>query len=662
MGPEQQVAFENLKRCLISAQVLIHPDYSKPFMLITDAGQVGMRAVLCHLREGFLSPLRYISKTFNSSQRNYTTTERECLAIIESIKILRPLLFGSRFIVVMDHSALKHLREFKDLSSRVMRWATYLAPLTFGIKFRPGVDNISDSLSRLNLEDLDFQSAKYLEQQAGLNYLSLSMSNPDEIKKQEDDFQESVDVTTKDKVKEHQETVMNKPPPDQKMLRWLQWVENWLLTRKWMMLQDPRFQSLPRDWKRSANAQKQILKLEGHGENQELYIFHQGIWKTCLHAMELYAICQEMHEEGHQSWSATAMLLKKEYYAPHLMEITKSIVSGCDICKRYAQRMKKLVELLSQFQGFHPFAQVSMDFIGPLEKTASGNKHIMLIVDHNTQYAVAVALPDTSAELIGVVLVKELFYKFGLPDILGSDKASYSITEMLKNAYERLQIFKRSSLSYHPQTSGLVEKTNGTIMKMLKKTLNQKKDWDVLLDEVFFFYNTTPKKTFKGFSPFELLYGFFPRLLNREMKTTRKEIMTQEAFDKFIETRQDLFLRTQGLFQVIIAEKAKATDNINEKEGRLPSRAKFFPDDLVFLDKYPVFPDKPSKLEPRYWGPYIVTDVLPLNAVRIRYDQGLEEVVNADRLVKYHPRMMPRIKELTAFDKEFTPKIQVPTR
>ena len=50
MGPEQQVAFENLKRFLISAQVLILPDYSKPFMLITDASKVGMGAVWCQLR------------------------------------------------------------------------------------------------------------------------------------------------------------------------------------------------------------------------------------------------------------------------------------------------------------------------------------------------------------------------------------------------------------------------------------------------------------------------------------------------------------------------------------------------------------------------------------------------------------------------------------
>jgi hypothetical protein len=102
--------------------VLIHPDYSKPFMLITDASQVRIGADLCQLREGFLRPIRYISKIFNALQRNYTTTEHECLAIIESIKILRPILFGSKFIVVMDPAALKHLKEFKDLSSRVMRW------------------------------------------------------------------------------------------------------------------------------------------------------------------------------------------------------------------------------------------------------------------------------------------------------------------------------------------------------------------------------------------------------------------------------------------------------------------------------------------------------------------------------------------------------------
>ena len=76
----------------------------------------------------------------------------------------------------MDHAALKHLREFKDLSSREMRWATYLAPLTFGVKFRPGMDTVTDSLSRIDLEDIDYKSAKNLELQEGLSYVSLAMS------------------------------------------------------------------------------------------------------------------------------------------------------------------------------------------------------------------------------------------------------------------------------------------------------------------------------------------------------------------------------------------------------------------------------------------------------------------------------------------------------
>jgi len=64
---------------------------------------------------------------------------------------------------------------------------------------------------------------------------------------------------------------------------------------------------------------------------------------------------------------------------------------------------------------------------------------------------------------------------------------------MLKNAHERLHIIKKTSSSYHRQTSGLVEKSNTTLMKMLKKILNQGEDWDILLDEVLFSTIRLPK-------------------------------------------------------------------------------------------------------------------------------------------------------------------------
>jgi len=92
--------------------------------------------------------------------------------------------------------------------------------------------------------------------------------------------------------------------------------------------------------------------------------------------------------------------------------------------------------MIESIPGLHSFPQGSMDCIGFLEKRRSRNRYIVLIGDHNTQCALAVALPDSTAEMIGVVLVKGLFYRFGVPEILASDKASYWITAMLKTAYE----------------------------------------------------------------------------------------------------------------------------------------------------------------------------------------------------------------------------------
>jgi len=146
-------------------------------VLITNASQVEMGAFLCQLREDFLRPLRCISKTFNMSQKNCTTAERECLAIVESIKFMKPVLFGIKFIVIMDHATLNHLREFRDLSSRVMRWATYLGPLTFRIHFGPVTEHVSDFLSRIDFEDIDYHSAKKFELQTVLSYVSVSMDD-----------------------------------------------------------------------------------------------------------------------------------------------------------------------------------------------------------------------------------------------------------------------------------------------------------------------------------------------------------------------------------------------------------------------------------------------------------------------------------------------------
>ncbi|CAB0033381.1 unnamed protein product [Trichogramma brassicae] len=117
-GPEQEKAFEALKRCLSEAPVLVRPDFSKEFAIQTDASDYAVGAVLTQEYEDGEHPVYYVSRVLSRAEQRYTTTEKECLAVIWAIEKFRPYVEGSRFKVVTDHRALTWLRNFKDPQGR----------------------------------------------------------------------------------------------------------------------------------------------------------------------------------------------------------------------------------------------------------------------------------------------------------------------------------------------------------------------------------------------------------------------------------------------------------------------------------------------------------------------------------------------------------------
>lgn len=148
---EAETAFTKLKSALISAPILANPDFSLPFIIETDSSDQAIGAVLTQNQNGERKCLAYFSKKLSSTQRRYSATERECLAVLLSIENFRHFVEGTHFIIQTDAMSLTFLQSMsiESKSPRIARWALKLSKYDVTFQYKKGTDNISaDFLSR----------------------------------------------------------------------------------------------------------------------------------------------------------------------------------------------------------------------------------------------------------------------------------------------------------------------------------------------------------------------------------------------------------------------------------------------------------------------------------------------------------------------------------
>ena len=159
---EADQAFIELKKALTSAPVLACPDFKKPFTLHTDASSVGIGSVLTQDIEGVEHPVAFHSRLLSKTERNYSTTERELLAVLDSIYHFRAYLEGSKFSVVTDHMSLKWLKTLNNPSGRLARWAMQLSCFNFEVCHRQGKLNVvPDALSRVSINLITYSGGTH---------------------------------------------------------------------------------------------------------------------------------------------------------------------------------------------------------------------------------------------------------------------------------------------------------------------------------------------------------------------------------------------------------------------------------------------------------------------------------------------------------------------
>lgn len=146
---ECEKAWMELKQRLVTAPILAMPDFEREFVIQTDASDYGVGAVLTQNFDEGEKVIAYISRSLTRQERNFSTTEKECLAVLFAIEKLRPYVEGTHFTVVTDHYSLLWLNSLQNPSGRLARWAVRLQQYHFTIVHRKGKEHVvPDALSR----------------------------------------------------------------------------------------------------------------------------------------------------------------------------------------------------------------------------------------------------------------------------------------------------------------------------------------------------------------------------------------------------------------------------------------------------------------------------------------------------------------------------------
>jgi transposase InsO family protein len=216
---------------------------------------------------------------------------------------------------------------------------------------------------------------------------------------------------------------------------------------------------------------------------------------------------------GHLGGNKMASRMRLTYFWPKMGVDCKHYSRGCATCdsRKPPRPMQQGKMVLRPLAG--PWERIAIDVLSGFNTSKQGNTLLLVVMDEFTKWPEVIPLKNQKAETIAEALVQHVFYRYGLPQVIHSDKATnLGLSHICKNVCDLLGISRSFSSAGHPEGNAQVERFNRFLVAGLYCLMNKKQnDWDTQLPGLLFAYRTSVHST-TGESPFFLNHGRDPIL------------------------------------------------------------------------------------------------------------------------------------------------------
>ena len=228
----------------------------------------------------------------------------------------------------------------------------------------------------------------------------------------------------------------------------------------------------------------------------------------------------------HGGLDATYHIISKQFQWPKMRNDIQDYIKQCNICQRYNVRPMTIRTHHVPIGESHHI--VGIDLIGTLPVTPRGNRFVIVAVDYLTHWVEAKAIPEKTADAIAEFIKFNIIARHGPPKILISDQGTEFVNVTVNALLRTCGITHITSSPYHPQTNGLTERTNQSLIQKLAKGADSPTNWDTALNFSVFAYNISYQRKLMA-SPFELLYGRSPTLIPYPSEPVNDDTATLES-------------------------------------------------------------------------------------------------------------------------------------